>query len=305
MKYQGRMGAFSLRLLPVLWILSIASCNAAEPLQIVVQGKSEYRIVLPDKVAANEQKAAAVLQDYIRRITGASLPIVTESSYHDGKAVLIGKTRKMPVIQDGQISHDGFYIATDAANLYIRGASGKGVLYGVYTFLEQYLGCRKFADGVPVTIPQTPHISIPSGIRNVDWHKLHRFEDLWGLWGHSYFKLVSPEKYFSTNPEYFSLIQGLRQPRQLCLSNQDVFRISVDYLRAAMQKRPDAIYWSVSPNDVAGYCTCESCRKTDAEEGGPQGSLIRFVNRIAAEFPDQQFTTLPVRQNRRLTCMFF
>jgi hypothetical protein len=59
-----------------------------------------------------------------------------------------------------------------------------------------------------------------------------------------------------------------------------------------MAANPDALYWSISAEDDMGYCTCDLCRKVDAEEGGPQGSLIRFVNRVAAQFPDKIFTTL-------------
>jgi len=53
-----------------------------------------------------------------------------------------------------------------------------------------------------------------------------------------------------------------------------------------------AVYWSISPNDEAMYCQCDSCARVDKAEGGPQGSLIHFVNKIAAMFPGRQITTL-------------
>jgi hypothetical protein len=116
--------------------------------------------------------------------------------------------------------------------------------------------------------------------------------DLWGLWGHSYFKLVPPSDYFATHPEYFALVNGQRRATQLCLSNRDVFNIVVDRLKSMMANNPDAIYWSISPNDEDGYCTCLDCKKIDLAEGSPSGSLINFVNKIAAVFPDKTFTTL-------------
>ncbi len=295
-----------------IFLLSIftTSCSAGPPLLLVENGASTYRIVIPGNARPDEKKAAEVLQHYIHRMTGAMLPVVPEGNFEGTTAIYIGKVKNAG---NPGARYDGFQIRTDASAVYICGASGKGTLYGVYTFLEKYLGCRKYAGGEPAFVPVQKDIAIASGIRDVqspqfvfrqtyypasndpeylDWHKLHRFEDLWGLWGHSYFKLLPPEQHFAAHPEYYSLVQGRRRPVQLCLSNEDVFRHTVAYLRKAMQQRPDAIYWSVSPNDEPLYCTCDQCAATDAEEGGPQGSLIRFVNRVAAVFPDQHFTTL-------------
>jgi hypothetical protein len=137
-------------------------------------------------------------------------------------------------------------------------------------------------------------VYMPSSFNDeyLDWHRLHRFEDLWGLWGHSFFKLVSPAIYFHTHPEYFSLFNGERKPKQLCLSNAAVLKITVDKLKKEMLQNSEALYWSVSPNDDIGYCECVNCKKLDAADGGPQGSLIHFVNAVAAFFPDKKITTL-------------
>jgi hypothetical protein len=124
------------------------------------------------------------------------------------------------------------------------------------------------------------------------WHGLHRFEDLWGLWGHSYFKLVSPSLYWKTHPEYFALENGKRKPTQLCPSNPDVLKIAIADLKLRMAKNPDAVYWSISAEDDMGYCQCDLCAKAMKEDGGPTGPHLRFVNAIAKAFPKQQFTTL-------------
>ncbi|WP_308199424.1 DUF4838 domain-containing protein [Chitinophaga sedimenti] len=130
----------------------------------------------------------------------------------------------------------------------------------------------------------------------LEWHKLHRFEDLWGIWGHSFFKLVPPTTYFASHPEYYALVNGKRQATQLCLSNDNVLRIVTESLRKAIADNPDAMYWSVSQEDGGGFCSCDKCRGINAAEGGTQGSLISFVNRVAARFPQQNITTLAYEQ---------
>jgi Domain of unknown function (DUF4838) len=185
-------------------------------------------------------------------------------------------------------------------------------VYGVYALLERYMGCSKLA-GEPASVPANSTVKIPNSVRllteppfiyrqayypasndaeYLEWHGLHQFEDLWGLWGHSYDKLVPAKQYFAAHPEYYALVRGKRDPVQLCLSNEDVFNIVVAELKKRMARNPDAIYWSVSQNDAPEYCHCAKCAAADAAEGGPQGSLIRFVNRVAARFPDKIITTL-------------
>jgi hypothetical protein len=297
----------------LLFMTLFTYCNAPKgEINLVTNGTTRYVIVLPEGATKNEIRAAKTLQDYLKRLSGASLSIIHETALQLQPAIFIGNTGHAEKFNTGKLKNESFFIATDNQHLYIKGGSGKGVLYGVYTLLEDYFGCRKYADiTTRVPVSKTLHIQqqlmdkqepafiyretyYPPAFDNeyLEWHKLHRFEDLWGLWGHSFFKLVPPKTYFSAHPEYYALVNGKRAATQLCLSNEQVFNIAVDYFRKAIVDHPDALYWSVSAEDGGGFCTCDQCSKANAEEGGPSGSLIRFVNRVAAKFPEQQFTTL-------------
>lgn len=300
-------------LLLIMTLLTYNSCQSTRGnIDLVSNGNSKYVIVLPDEAGKHETKAAKLLQDYLKKISGASLNIISEKAYKEQPGIFIGNTEHVEQFHSGKLKGESFFIATDKQHVYIRGGSGKGILYGVYTLLENYFGCRKYA-AVPVTVPVNKNLHIPQQLMDkqepafvyretyypaafdneyLEWHKLHRFEDLWGIWGHSFFKIIPPKTYFATHPEYYALVNGKRQASQLCLSNEDVFNVMVAYFRKAMANNPDALYWSIAAEDGGGFCTCDQCSKANAEEGGPQGSLIRFVNRVAAVFPEQQFTTL-------------
>jgi len=315
----------------------LSGLHPAAKLDLVSGGRSVYTIVIPDDPLPADRRAATILQKYLGQISGASLPVIGESDFKkagaaaavgasgrsDGSgrsdaasgrmAIYLGRTAEASAAYDfSKVRDDGFFIATNASAVFIAGVHGKGTVYGVYDFLDHYLGCRKFSAG-PAYVPHASSLQIDTHLFDLqnpafiyrqsyypqsndpeylEWHHLHQFEDLWGVWGHSYFKFVNPKDYFSTHPEYFAQVNGKRAPMQLCLSNEAVFELTVEYLRKKMVEHPDALYWSVSPQDDNGYCTCDLCRKADAEEGGPQGSLIRFVNRIAARFPDKSITTL-------------
>lgn len=114
----------------------------------------------------------------------------------------------------------------------------------------------------------------------LDWHKLNRIEDKWGLWGHSFFKLLSPAKYFDKHPEYFSLVNGERVAMQLCLTNPDVLKIVIKELDKKINDAPRLEYWSVSQNDDIGACECENCTALNKKHGSYQGSLLTFIDQI-------------------------
>lgn len=299
------------------WICILAagmpvSCMA-RTLVLAAGGKSEYAIVMPEAGSREEQKAAALLQQFLQQAGRVNLPLVRENSNKYKKVVYIGNCK---AVTGGHLlaalQEDGFVIKQQDDNLVLAGAGKDGTLHAVYAFAEQFLHARKY-DTAAAIIPQqtsitlTPDINIVSnpafGYRQsyypmseqaayLDWHALHRFEDLWGLWGHSFFKLVPPATYFKSHPEYYAEVNGKRSATQLCLSNAAVLEITVNRLKELMNDNPGAAYWSVSPNDEGGYCTCALCKKADAAEGGPQGSVIRFVNKVAAAFPAKKITTL-------------
>ena len=279
----------------------------AQELQLALGGRSNYEIFLPENASATEQKAAEVLQHYFHEVTRVKLPI-TRNREESKLYIALGKNLNL----ENEAAAEGFSIKNKGQQIVIEGGAGKGTLYGVYYFIQNYLHCKKWAPNekaecpkisdleiqLPLNVAETPAFAyreVYSTAENdqeyMDWYGLHRLDDLWGLWGHSFSKLV-PSSFFSSHPEYFSLVEGHRRTDQLCLSNEEVFKLTLKSLDEFFKENPNAKYWSVSPNDNNNYCECDFCREIDEEEGGPQGSLIRFVNKIAAHYPEKTFTTL-------------
>lgn len=119
----------------------------------------------------------------------------------------------------------------------------------------------------------------------------------WGLWVHTMHRFVPPVQ-FDARLEYFAERNGTRVPDQLCLSNREVLRITVDSLRAMMARKPEARYWSVSQMDNFNHCQCARCHRTDSIEWAPSGTIIRFANAVADSFPDKVISTLAYQYSR-------
>ncbi len=288
-------------------------------------GASSYRIVLPAFPTVSEQKAGQVLQKYLLEISGTALPVISASASVSDYEILIGQNERLGEIGAGinfnTLDEDGFLIRTIGNRLVIAGGSDKGALYGVYSFLETYLGCRMYSPTVkiipkkssinlgaisdlqiPVFKFRDTHYKVAWDTEYSDWHKQDHDakggKPDWGRFVHTYAELVPPDIYFASHPEYYSLVKGKRLPTQLCLSNTEVFEIAVQSLRKLIAQNPAARYWSVSQNDNHDYCTCEKCKGIDDREGSPSGSIVSFANKVAEQFPDKIISTLAYEYGR-------
>jgi hypothetical protein len=287
---------------------------------------SSYRILLPSAPTPVDQKAAKVLQDYLLQISGAALPIISADQHRSPYEIVLGQNDRLDElgikINFNSLKEDGFIIKTDSVRLIIAGGNDKGTLYGVYSFLEKYLGCRMYSPEVKV-IPKQERITLSRiedkqvpviGFRDThyrvtwdaeytDWHKLDHDSNGnrtdWGMWVHTFNELVPPETYYEDHPEYFAMVNGSRIPTQLCLTNPAVLEITIQNLRKKIAQKPAARYWSVSQNDNRNYCTCPHCKAIDDGEGSPSGSIIQFVNQVADQFPQKVISTLAYEYGRK------
>lgn len=308
----------------LLTALSFGAQPVPGKFKIVTDGKSDFRIVLPADPDSVELRSAEQLQKYFSKISGAVLPVEREPvSFKD--EILIGRTRETEKLLSAKtldsLDPDGYLLRTVGTKLIICGGTRKGTLYGVYSLLEDFLGCRKYTATVTV-IPPSSSIFLPQlhrlfnpffQYRQVyyldtqnqdydDWQKLYSPADqhkMWGMWVHTFAKLIPPSKYFDEHPDYFSEINGQRVPNgQLCLSNPHVLPLLVRNLKKMMAENPGAQYWSVSQNDNTNESQDDSSKALDERYGGPSGTIVNFVNHVAAEFPDKTISTLAYQYTR-------
>jgi hypothetical protein len=289
----------------------------------VDHGRPAATIVIPENAGETERRAADILRTSVLKMSGVDLPIRSAAAPGRPNIAAIGfplpdlppaVTSALPALRP-----DGFIAATSAGNLYITGGSGRGVVYGVVHLLEKYFGCRRYS---PTAELFPPHEDLAFGclfevvnpandVRAVngefaldaDWRDWMRLDDIRELYGDGYYvhtfqRLIPWQTWFAAHPEYFALMNGKRIIDQPCLTRSEVFDIAVARLREEMAAQPDKQIWSVSQNDNFSYCQCPECLKVIEEEGSPAGPIIRFVNRVAALFPDKTVSTLAYQYSR-------
>ncbi len=296
--------------------------QSSAPRTLVENGQSVFTIVISAGAGEIEHRAAAILQDAFFKMTGVRLSIEEKNKPGRTDEILIGfpKTQwpRFWLSSLSKLKADGFLVAL-GRNVYIASGGGKGSIYGVVHLLEKYFGCRRYSPTVEV-FPKRDKLILPplfdlintaNEFRVVngefardpdyrDWNRLNQTDEAFakGYYVHTFNKLVPWETSFADHPEYFAWMNGKRIKDQICPSNPEVLRLAIEKLRAEMAAQPDKKLWSVSQNDNFSYCQCPECSRIIEEEGSPAGPIIRFVNAVAAVFPDKTISTLAYQYSR-------
>ena len=134
-------------------------------------------------------------------------------------------------------------------------------------------------------------------------HRLYFFKGRHSAY-HSFFEILPPKVYFEKHPEWYSLVKGKREAKQLCLANAEM---KAEYIKETLRRlREDSSvdFIQVSQNDWRGYCECEKCKAMMDEDGGvPSGPYLRFANDVAEavekEFPNVRIDTFAYQFTRK------
>ncbi len=302
--------------------------EVTEPMYIVQNGVSPFTVVIPDNASVCIETAADEFVKYAEKICGTRLAIEKEGDINSlENTILLGETDYAGKLKpsDNNIKPDGFLIFSDGSHLLIRGGADTGTLYGVYTFLEEYLGVRRFTPKLE-KIPNSKDIIIDSHIERIVepsfeirrndcigtddeyraatrmnvsfWSEAEKYGGAltYVLWDVTLDRLV-PDSLFEEHPEYFALGEdGKRTTDHVCLSNPDVLPVSVKNARQAILDCPrkTSKHIHIGQKDNTNYCRCESCEALYEKYGSISAPTILFTNAFADalddEFPDFTFT---------------
>jgi len=308
------MGRLSLMLMMALF--GTAYADLYEPMRPpftmwIDQGKPVAQIVT-DAFGTDAPRPDQWLNEYLEKITGAALPLSQKPST-DRPNVYLGPKRAAAqgVQPTDQLGAEGFAIISRGPDLFIFGNDRLATLYGVSAFLEECLGIRWFwHDETGEYIPRTGTLYVgqinrshtPSfryrWVGGGQWALFNRlnvatgqpeeFRTKWFV--HTFLRLVPPEKYWETHPEYYAERGGVRQdPRerekrvQLCTSNPEVAKAVAQTIDEIMKADPDIDMISVDPEDSQNFCQCAQCKALD-EPGAP---YPRWTSRRLALFYKQ------------------
>lgn len=294
----------------------------------------DYYIVVSRSAHAAEKYAAQQLQKCLYAATGKCFPYVNDFVEKLSKEIRVGASARNAEyhIDFSSLGEEGFVIKSVGEDILIAGATPRGTLYGVFAFLEKTVGFKAYTKNAE-KVQKIERLEFP--VFDITKKPAFEYRDAFFrnafdpefcvknflntsaaeipagkggcakffTIGHTFYKLLPPEKYFADHPEYFAMVNGKRIPDQPCLSHSAVFEIVYENLKQQIRGNPDCKIFSVAQNDVNEYCSCPECRVVNGAEESPAGTNIRFVNKIAEaaekEFPGVLIHTFAYRFSRR------
>lgn len=307
--------------------------TSAQALTLAEDGKPAATIVLATGAIPSEQTAAQELADYLRQISGAAFPVVTEDhAPAQGSRLLVGPTTfaRSQGLTPAKLGPEEWSIRTVGDDLIILGGRPRGTLYGAYHFLEDVLGVHwwnPFED----TVPRQRTVRIDA--LKLQGRPVIQYRDIYMLYAHDEGRFAArnrlnragdepiavryggardygppyhvhtfhlyfpPRQYFTTHPEWYSLVGGRRvDDGQLCLTQPELRRAFLEKLldtigtsRAAAKEAgtPPPTVFSVSQNDCLKPCECAACQAIARREESESGPLLDFVNFLADGIKDR------------------
>ena len=288
-------------------IITTLSCSKKQ-INLDYKSLSEYTIVTENIAVAD------TLNVYLKKSLGIELPIKNDFQ---------GNNKYIHLKYNSDILNDFISLSFSNNSITIQGNNSKMLSYGVYEFLERFVGVRWYSKDFTL-VPEISSINIPLDkeiiykplvttrtVHSRLFYNDSSFADKLKVSNeafpnyvpnarvHTFHRFIPYEKFYDDHPEYYAFRNGKRLATQLCLTNENVLEIVKDSVASFFKKYDLSTVISVSQDDNTQYCMCDNCSEIHDREGSPAGSMIYFVNQIAKSFPDKTISTLAYQYTRK------
>lgn len=296
---------------------------------IVKHGKPLAVIAISSSASNAVADAGQLLSACIEKSTRAKLPLERGVPALGKVVIHVGEddyTRQLG-LDLKSLGADGFVITfPDPKNIVIAGFEDRGTEFGIYEFLERYVGVRWLMPGpYGEDIPHSPTISVGRNeIRQAPaylWRKVSG--DIGATWSrrnrnnsqlipsyHNLSWIFPPSKYAKSHPEFFPILNGKRYiPSsdadgnwQPCFSADGLVEAASKNIKEYFRTHPGEKYFSLGMNDSTRFCECDRCRAKEDPEFNFLGfrnaseNYFEWANKVVEnvlkEYPDAWFGAL-------------
>ncbi len=280
-------------------------------INFVVNGTTEYKIVIEDGVLDRVKLAAKDLSKYVQEATGAVLPIVKESSVaytSAGKYIVFGCESIQALAGLSELTEyvgsSGYKIVQADNSVFVQAEDIFGMSNAAYAILEYQLGWRIFSKDVitynssrNVKLKAFDIVEIPSyefgmNTNKLDDDTIRRFRLIsqWDVFAtingeicHTFLAYIPIDTYGEDHEGWFNL-----QRTQLCLTargDADEYAALVETMAARVADnfiaRPMAKATIIGQMDAALDCGCEACNAEKQHYGTVSGAYVKFMNDVS------------------------
>ena len=277
----------------------------------VVNGESDYIVVIPEDASAELVKAVNYFVKYIEKATGCELPVreVSGLSYNSAsKWIAVGCTDKFKnaglQMPSDDIGNKGYYIKTTGSSVFVETKNNDGDAFwrAMLRLLDCLVGYEMYEANTVVFEKSGENMPVIEVIErpDFDYYMEHDNQEGDGRYGmglntdpifispegkhvHNSFTLLKPSVYKTANPEWYS-IDG----HQLCYTargNAEKYALMIKTIAEIcigyFEQYPTKNVMTITQEDVSRTCSCDACNANLAKYGGTAAaSIIMFMNDV-------------------------
>ena len=296
-------------------VYSIAVADFEFVIEPIIENvKSIYKIYIPTDADAEVANAAQELQFFVQEATGFTLPIVRYYTYDDNvKYISLGNTllaQDKGLSASSALGNSGFSIRTIDENIFIYGQSGKGVLNGVYYYLNETLNFDFFITDT-YALDQTDllglsvfnsditydveYSALSFGYINKfgsDYSKaknrlgVYKFDEIFANNAfHNAFTILPKEVYQYQHSRWYS-----SNGNQICYSargntseynslKNELANKFYEYLMASPSR--NVVAFNMMDTDEGDICKCSKCTSNKNTYGAWSANIVLLLNQVA------------------------
>lgn len=288
---------------------------------LVSDGVTDYKILLPAEPTANEQYAADELQYFIKEATGVRMLFHREGSGElPEKFISVGDTQASreagitPTYEE--LKSNGFVIQTIEDDCYIKGYGDMGTRNGAYEWLSYCFDYECYTpDAIQLTKTESRKLPLIQVTRVPDFEyreassetaldaqgayrmQYNSSEEIFvtGHSCHNTYTIIDPEtdypytdakykNWYSTTMASHNQRGGRNLPAQLCFSNEEVKAEFLKNLKAFLaDNRNGQPSMMIGMEDNNYWCTCSACTASKNQYGTNSATMIKFINYLQEE----------------------
>ncbi len=317
-------------LIGLFFISFLSSCFGDNNDIVIVSNNRAYVDIVVETDASDQVKdAAKFFQRMVEESTGVKLEIRSQKS--NLPALFIGVAPGSN-LDSGTLDEDGFILSgLGDDDFVIVGGSDWGTEFGVYDFLDRFLGIKWLMPGDKWTeIPKSATIIVPKTTIESNPHYLSRRlapinvleTNSQGVWGrhnrlrnriefnHNLFRIFPVDEFGKSNPEFYPLIGGKRyipkdkndQTWQPNFSAKGIDDAAAEKIIRSFDKNPQLTSASLAINDSKNFDQSKasaSRRSGKTNYLGDQDVSDEYfswvnsvVRKVNAKYPDKKFGLL-------------
>ena len=270
---------------------------------------SAFTVVRSADMPEGQVTALNFLLEQIKTVYGAELPVITDEQTAEHEIVVGSANRQSPAVEAAraEIKNDGYAIVVDGGDLYVTATTGRGVVYGMTDFMENYMGVRLYTQTFTAH-HNTGAVALEKGFTDV---YSPAFEARRTWIDNLYSDPLEVVFYLKNNSDGLkkakvgdntpvransnhtidNLAKVDGEAQVPCLTDEAVYAQVLKSVCKKLNDNTEQNVIQVGQGDGGNPCQCERCAAIHAEYGTSNATWFLFLNRLADEvaalYPDR------------------